>query len=310
MSLYGSHKLSALLGFCAIMFRQTNVIWVAFCAGTVLAQKMEEAWKTEQTKKKDEKSPSPIPGSLAGARKITHFLLEFLLTPKNVTVVIRLTWPYTTVAMGFLVFIILNRGIVVGDRSSHEACLNFPQLFYFFSFTLVFSVFDTLSCQKIVNFFRFLKKYPLLFLFLTALSLFMVWKFTFVHKYLLADNRHYPFYIWKKIFQRHELVPFLLVPGYVFAVWILFEALKSKSLFWNLMFFACLSAASVPQKLLEFRYFILPYLIYRLNIPVPSIFRLILEIGFYTTVNTVTIYIFLNKTFNWPDSTDLQRFMW
>ena len=41
-----------------------------------------------------------------------------------------------------------------------------------------------------------------------------------VHPYLLADNRHYPFYVWKKIFQRHEAVKYLLVP--VFSVTTLF----------------------------------------------------------------------------------------
>ncbi|XP_066580171.1 dol-P-Glc:Glc(2)Man(9)GlcNAc(2)-PP-Dol alpha-1,2-glucosyltransferase [Amia ocellicauda] len=310
MCLYGSHKASALLGVCAVMFRQTNVIWVAFCAGTVIAQKMDESWRAEQTKKKDDGSSAPHLGSVAGMTKLARFLVEYLLSPQHVKAVVSSMWPYITVVLGFVVFVLLNGGIVVGDRSSHEGCLNFPQLFYFLSFTLVFSIFHSFSYQKTVNFLRWLRKNPVFCLCLTALALFLVWRFSFVHKYLLADNRHYPFYVWKKIFQKHRLVPYLLVPGYVFTAWSFTDTLKSKSVFWNLMFCVCLAAATVPQKLLEFRYFILPYLIYRLNIPVPSAGRLLLELGLYTAVNAVTIYLFLNKTFHWPDSSDVQRFMW
>lgn len=310
MSLYGSHKVAGLLGCCAILFRQTNIIWVAFCAGTVVTQKLDESWKTEQSKKKEEKCPSQVPLSLAGVGKVTRFLFEYATTPSSIKSVLLVAWPYVVVAVGFVAFMVLNGGIVVGDRTSHEACLNFPQLFYFFSFTLLFSLPAWLSYRRAVSFLHSLRKQPLLYLLLTVVSLILVWKFTFVHKYLLADNRHYPFYVWRKVFQKHQLVPFLVVPGYVFAMWNFMESLKSKSLFWNLAFLVCLTAATVPQKLLEFRYFILPYLLYRVHIPLPSTPRLLAEFGLYTLVNAATLYIFISKTFHWPDSTDVQRFMW
>ncbi|XP_072530326.1 dol-P-Glc:Glc(2)Man(9)GlcNAc(2)-PP-Dol alpha-1,2-glucosyltransferase [Salminus brasiliensis] len=310
MCLYGSHKASALLGICAILFRQTNIIWVAFCAGTVVAQKMDEAWRVEQSKKRDEKTPSQIPLSVSGVRRVAKFLLDYLTTPASVKTVILSAWPYGVVGVGFVTFVVLNNGIVVGDRSSHEACLNFPQLFYFFSFTLVFSLPVSLCYHRLVRFVQSLRKHPFLFLLMAAVSLLLIWKFTFVHKYLLADNRHFPFYVWKRIFQKHHLIRFLLVPGYLFAAWNFLDALKFKSFFWILAFSACLVAATVPQKLLEFRYFILPYLLYRVHVPLPSLPRLLLEFALYTAVNAATLYIFIYKTFHWPDSTAVQRFMW
>ncbi|XP_036433242.1 dol-P-Glc:Glc(2)Man(9)GlcNAc(2)-PP-Dol alpha-1,2-glucosyltransferase [Colossoma macropomum] len=310
MCLYGSHKAAALLGICAILFRQTNIIWVAFCAGSIVAQKLDEAWRLEQSKKRDEKTPSQIPLAISGVKRVARFLVEYLTTPTNIKTVILSTWPYGIVGFGFITFVVLNNGIVVGDRTSHEACLNFPQLFYFFSFTLVFSLPLSLCYHRLVRFMQSLKKHPLLFLLMAAVSLLLVWKFTFVHKYLLADNRHFPFYVWKRIFQKHHLVRFLLVPGYLFAAWNFLDTLRSKSLFWILAFFVCLVAATVPQKLLEFRYFILPYLLYRVHVPLPSLHRLLLEFGLYTVVNAATLYIFIYKTFHWPDSTAVQRFMW
>ncbi|XP_029485898.1 dol-P-Glc:Glc(2)Man(9)GlcNAc(2)-PP-Dol alpha-1,2-glucosyltransferase [Oncorhynchus nerka] len=310
MTLYGCHKASALLGVFAIFFRQTNIIWVAFCAATVVANKMDETWRTEQSKKKDDKLPCQIPFSVSGVKRVMRFLLEFLTTANHVKAVTLVAWPYILVAVGFIAFIVLNDGIVIGDRTSHEACLNFPQLFYFFSFALFFSIPTSLCYHRALRFLQTLKKQPLLYLVITGLCLLLVWKFTFVHKYLLADNRHFPFYVWKRIFQKHEAVRFALIPAYVFAAWNFVDTLKSRSLFWILAFLVCLLAATVPQKLLEFRYFIVPYLLYRLHMPLPSLTRLVLEFLFYTAVNAATLYIFVNKTFQWPNSPAVQRFMW
>ncbi|CAB1317012.1 unnamed protein product [Coregonus sp. 'balchen'] len=310
MTLYGCHKASALLGVFAIFFRQTNIIWVVFCAGTVVANKMDETWRTEQSKKKDDKSPCQIPFSVSGVKRVMRFLLEFLTTANHMKAVMLVVWPYILVAVGFIVFIVLNDGIVVGDRTSHEACLNFPQLFYFFSFALFFSIPTSLCYHRALRFLQTLKKQPLLYLLVTGLCLLLVWKFTFVHKYLLADNRHFPFYVWKRIFQKHEAVRFALIPAYVFAAWNFMDTLKSRSLFWSLAFLVCLLAATVPQKLLEFRYFIVPYLLYRLHMPLPTLTRLVLEFLLYTAVNAATLYIFVNKTFQWPNSPAVQRFMW
>lgn len=309
MCLYGNHRTSALLGFCGFMFRQTNIIWAAFCAGHIIAQKCSEAWKTELQKKKEERLP-PAKGPLSELRRVLQFLLMYSMSLKNLSMLFLLTWPYMLLLLAFFVFVVVNGGIVVGDRSSHEACLHFPQLFYFFSFTAFFSFPHLLSPTKVKTFLSLVWKRRVQFSVITLVSVFLVWKFTYVHKYLLADNRHYTFYVWKRVFQRHEIVKYLLVPAYMFAGWAVADSLKSKSIFWNLMFFVCLVASTVPQKLLEFRYFILPYIIYRLNMPLPPISRLVCELGCYAVVNFLTFYIFLNKTFQWSDSHDIQRFMW
>ena len=66
---------------------------------------------------------------------------------------------------------------------------------------------------------------------------FTIYKFTFVyagrsgcwhgadahdriqHPFLLSDNRHYTFYIWRRIFLLHPLAPYVLVPGYIACAW-------------------------------------------------------------------------------------------
>lgn len=136
MCLYGNHKTSALLGFCGFMFHK-QISSGLFCAGNVIAQKLTEAWKTELQKKKEER-PAPIKGPFSEFRKILQFLLAYSMSFKNLSMLLLLTWPYILLMFLFCAFVAVNGGIVIGDRSSHEACLHFPQLFYFFSFTLFF----------------------------------------------------------------------------------------------------------------------------------------------------------------------------
>ncbi|XP_058046343.1 dol-P-Glc:Glc(2)Man(9)GlcNAc(2)-PP-Dol alpha-1,2-glucosyltransferase-like [Ahaetulla prasina] len=309
MCLYGNHKTSACLGFCGVMFRQTNIVWTVFCGGSVVAEKLSESWKVDLLKSKEKKN-LPTQNIFSESIRIVRFLLGYFMSLKNFSSLILLIWPYITAVAIFAIFIVLNGSIVLGDRSSHEACLHFPQLFYFFSFSLFFSFPLLVTPDKFINFLHSVRIYFLRYSVLTIVSLFLIWKFTYAHKYLLADNRHYTFYVWRKIFQRHELVKYLLVPVYIFAGWSFTDALKSKSVFWNLVYFVCLFAVTVPQKLLEFRYFILPYIIYRLNIPMPSLLKLFLELFIYSLVNAITFYLFLNKPFHWPNSEEIQRFMW
>ena len=311
MTLYGCHGPSALLGVCSVFFRQTNIVWVAFCAGTLVANRMDEIWRAEHTKKKDDKSPgTQVPLSVSGARRVMRFLFDFLTSPHQLRAVLLVAWPYGGVALLFVAFVLLNDGIVVGDRGSHEACLNFPQLFYFLSFALFFSLPVSLCHHRALRFLQSLRRRPVLYLLLSGLALLLVWKFTLVHRYLLADNRHFPFYVWQRVFQRHAAVRFLLVPVYVLAGWNLLDCLRSRSLFLGLACLACLLASCVPQQLLEFRYFIIPYLMFRLHMPLPSLPRLLLELLLHALVNATTLYLFINNTFHWPNSSDVQRFMW
>lgn len=39
------------------------------------------------------------------------------------------------------------------------------------------------------------------------------------HPFLLSDNRHYTFYIWRRVFRLHFLVPYLLAPVYLACAW-------------------------------------------------------------------------------------------
>ena len=42
------------------------------------------------------------------------------------------------------------------------------------------------------------------------------------HPFLLSDNRHYTFYIWRRIFLLHSAIPYMFIPAYIACAWVWF----------------------------------------------------------------------------------------
>ena len=219
------------------------------------------------------------------------------------------------VVLKFLMFIYMNNGIVVGDRSNHKATVHLSQIFYFISFSTFFSLATFLFSFKLIKsvFLFFKNNFQIIILVLLPMICVIVKNFTLEHKFLLSDNRHFTFYIWSKIFRKYEFSRYLVSPLYLAGIYLFYRNLASngKTLGWMVAYFVCIIVGLVPQELLEFRYFIIPYFMYRLNIAKLSWKQVLFEIAFNVSINFLTIYIFLNKTFTWPDvPEEKQRFMW
>lgn len=65
------------------------------------------------------------------------------------------------------------------------------------------------------------------------ISVLVVRYYTLTHPYLLADNRHYPFYLWRRVIDRSTYSRYLLVPGYVFAAYVVADAMRGSSVFFQ-----------------------------------------------------------------------------
>ena len=101
-----------------------------------------------------------------------------------------------------------------------------------------------------------------------------------------------------------------MTPLYMYSYWSCLSLLGHKDDIWKIIFGICIVAATIPQKLLEFRYFILPYIIFRLNIKEGSWLQLSAEMLLSIFINCTAVYLFVNKPFKWENSMELQRFMW
>ena len=190
---------------------------------------------------------------------------------------------------------------------------------------------------------------------------------TIIHPFILADNRHYVFYVFR-ILQK-PYVKYLATPIYGICAWVCIQALggnwyrvadadgesetKPES---KVQYDGCetpfvviwlttsaLTLCSAP--LVEPRYFILPWMTWRLHVPQrlpprdpgiskkelrslkngstrgpPSIVRksyagydhrLWIETLWFLAVNVATGYMFLYRGFEWPQEPGrVQRFMW
>ena len=263
-----------------------------------------------------------------------------------------------------------------GDKSNHVASLHGPQLLYLFPFIVFFSWPALLPQVSVVlgNLRANLPR-PAMFLGFTVVAIVMVHLNTLVHPFTLADNRHYPFYIF-----RYFILPpyrkYLAAPVYVACGWLCIVALgpastaataristtMSKSsadgtrtiefaradtvhVSFVLIFLISTALSLVTAPLVEPRYFLIPWLIWRLHVPellesdaakehwvqkssgnntseysstfsrkvldtvasyAPSI-----ELLWYMAINVLTGYLFLYRPFIWTQEPGkLQRFMW
>lgn len=298
-SLLDCHITSAAVGCIAVLFRQTNIIWVGFSAATSIIQYL---LNNGHIYKKSNNILVDIVDLVKGC------LMYFLD-------IVKIAVPYILVLVAFVVFVITNNGIVVGDRSAHEASFNVPQMLYFAAFASVFASFlytRYLSLKRITNAIKNMSLLKLILaLVIIGVMIVAVHKLTYVHKYLISDNRHYPFYIWRKIINRHWAARYALIPIYFLSWCLISNELKAGTTnLWMLIFYACTFVTLVPQKLLEFRYFIVPFLLFRLHIRTPTYLELLIEFLLYSGINAGTIYLFIYKPFYWPSEESVQRFMW
>ncbi|XP_055328026.1 putative Dol-P-Glc:Glc(2)Man(9)GlcNAc(2)-PP-Dol alpha-1,2-glucosyltransferase [Paramacrobiotus metropolitanus] len=313
-----ARSLAALASAAAVFTRQTNVMWVAFFA-------LWEIWRNYQivmanVLKKDQlEKISPdedlqvlfapfvslkrMP-TAANFRRLCGFFMGVIFES------VPRIWGYGLVMLAFLTFVIINQGIVVGDRSAHQPVIHISQLFYFASFVLFFASPFVCSPTKLQRFLAHCYQYPLIMIVALKGILLSIKYFSYVHLYLISDNRHYIFYIWKRIFEKDERVKYILAPVYLYGLWAIFDVLKYYKFFRILAFFLVIILTLVPQQLLEFRYFIVPYLIFRMHFFRPSYRQLVLEFLLFQAVNAITLYLFIYKPFYWNGSQNVQHFMW
>ena len=188
----------------------------------------------------------------------------------------------------------------------------------------------------------------------TALAMAVVRYNTIVHPFTLADNRHYMFYVFRLLTRqrwvKYTAIPFYIFTGWVCvqALGVSIEGkagqgatqkrtgslrklpsvpsdhasqvssinTRSQSATTSIVLILIATSALqlVTAPLVEPRYFILPWIFWRMHLPVrqeDTRTRLWIESAWLLAVNAGTGYIFLRWGFEWPQEPGLvQRFMW
>lgn len=187
-----------------------------------------------------------------------------------------------------------------------------------------------------------------------ALSALVVRLNTIVHPFTLADNRHYMFYVFRYTIRRAAWVRYALIAPYTLSRWLVWGATtgwpvpggagepaaaggkprpghgpaeaaappgEAPATSTVLIFLVATSLSLVTAPLVEPRYFIVPWVVWRLLVPAwrqPRYdVRLVAETAWFAAVNAATCYVFVAKPYVWRaddgsvlDGGRLQRFMW
>ena len=104
--------------------------------------------------------------------------------------VLEVAGGYILVGIAFILFVVVNGGIVVGDRSAHVATFHPIQILYFIAFTTVFTAPYIVSQSKLVGFWKCIRKHWMIFSVCCLVIASIVDSYgSLAHKFLLADNR-------------------------------------------------------------------------------------------------------------------------
>ncbi|KAG0092043.1 glucosyltransferase [Podila epicladia] len=108
-----------------------------------------------------------------------------------------------------------------------------------------------------------------------------------------------------------DWIRYAVIPVYAAAAWCCWQALATEqTIIWVLIYITATALTLIPSPLIEFRYFIAPYLIYRISMRQPRGAWLLLELLGYTAINMTTLWLFVNRPFHWAHEDGVQRFMW
>ncbi|KIY00581.1 uncharacterized protein Z520_03244 [Fonsecaea multimorphosa CBS 102226] len=350
-----SHFVAGLVSLAA---RQTNIFWVAVYLGGL--QVIESV---KQRVGAREVHDPPVSESYFEDFPITSISLAQSAVPMIPQLLLDL-WPQLSLLATFAAFVAWNSGVVLGDRDNHIATIHLAQMLYiwpaivFFSWPVLLPLFSNLRGLR--------QRLPRITTTLSFLLLMLaVVRFnTIIHPFTLADNRHYTFYVFA-ILRKHWLIKYAAVPVYYLCAYMVLGSLggatdgvlpssKSARILYGddavrvsfiLVWLVATSLSLIAAPLVEPRYFLIPWLTWRLAVPeyisakkqkrseletngsssdkaastsaIQSLLRTAaahsawLELAWYLVVNVVTCYLFLYRGFEWSQEPgNVQRFMW
>lgn len=333
------YRLAAALGAAAVLVRQTNAVWVAFCLGDALLERClpgssggsgrsrdsGAAGTTQRSSRNSSVSGGRSSGSsrkrsgVAGggpglASDLATLLRRAWLLKAQLASDL---WPLAAVVAAFAAFVVANGGIVVGDKAHHAAVRHLAQPLYFLLYCTACLAPAFWSPPTLAAAARGVaaaaRQRPAAAgaaaAAAAAAAVAAVSSGTLAHPFLLADNRHYAFYLWRRVLNRTPWARYALIPAYLYSGWALQRRLAHRGPLWLLLAAGGTCAVLVPAHLLEPRYFTTPFYLAFLHMRTPSPRALAAIAAGFAAVNAATLYLFLAAPFAWPDGS-VARFMW
>ncbi|RYE99972.1 MAG: hypothetical protein EOO41_00215 [Methanobacteriota archaeon] len=200
-----SHVSPLQMGAASVMVRQNNIVWAAYAAGLVLLTQVCQAFSAAR--------PVGAQASLQLAALTTVRALPQLS-------------GFIAVAVVFLVFLVRNGGVAVGDKEQHALVWHWAQLVWLLDLVALYaaavSILNALArvlhagmlgehgsgCEssrgkggaRRARLWRRVRlPHVLVALVSSMMTLYAVEHYAMAHLYVLSDNRHATFYLWRRI---------------------------------------------------------------------------------------------------------------
>lgn len=209
----------------------------------------------------------------------------------------------------FALFVYLNGDIVVGDKTAHIPAVHVPQIFYFSLFTFIFMW--PYFIPKLYQFIQVALKWKFTISLILVIFSVIVYYNTMVHPYLLADNRHYTFYVWHRMYGKYFFARYVMIFSYIFCMYCIWSIIyNGQDITLALVYIPCTLLVLTLQKMIEIRYYLIPYVLLRLNVKKVSLTQLLCEFIFFCVINYLTLDIFFTKNIYWAEYTQPQKLIW
>lgn len=291
------YYISGIISALSILMRQTNAVWTAYLVGWELFGMAMEKHRV-------------MAGTSSAASELIVFA-RFVL--HDILVYIQKLWIHILSIVAFALFVVRHGGIVLGDKEHHVPVTHLMQPFYFYTFLVISTA--PLWIQYMLNTRFVCQKANVVGIVLAGwLAFIAVKKGTLVHPFILADNRHYTFYLWRRLLDATPCSRYYLVPIYAVTTWLCIGSAGSRPKTKSIMLAGSTALVLIPAHLVEFRYFTIPWFFYMLDehsvlYQRNNSISMVCTLVGYALLNTITMYVFLYRSFSWPDGS-VARFMW
>lgn len=249
---------SAVAGLFSSLTRQTNMIWHAYIVFDSLIHTFLQCKRTTN-------------------RLMIDIMNQF---PR----LLYQNWAHVIVGVIYASFLFVNGGVAIGDKSHHQVSLHYAMLPYFLGFhALSYAPLQLLHPRHLAEDIRLLLRpaHGFLLPFASAcagLCAMVMATGDAAHAFILADNRHFTFYIYRRWLLRSELRRVILVPLYAWGVVSPFLELvngnsasasngngdERRKLMYHVsdvVLLLCAGATLIPSPLLEPRYFVVAHML-------------------------------------------------
>ena len=289
-------------GAAALLVRQTNIMWAGWAAAYSFYMS--------------------LPPQRAAESVLQHTLRHASRHVAQLAV-------WACLAAGFAAFVVDNGGVALGDRANHAAVFHWAQLGYVLDALGVYVVVEGVAAvarcgvrgaaAAAVGWCRGQSRVAVVAVAAAILADGVLGAhYTYAHPFLLADNRHYTFYLWGRVLARYPVLWWAAAVLHVAVVVRLLSAFPSPAL--AVAWLAATAAAVVPSPLLEPRYYITPVLVAVLTSSLLRQHRggggssgwplaLVLVAAGQVAVCAAALALFIVRPFTAPDGS-VGRFMW